>query len=248
MEDETGLPMTLLTSSTRLVSVTFGIVNIAANNVTALVEALQFEAPTTAQLNLYEGEINAGAPLTQIAQEITQEPFTLNVVDAVIREYEVAFGRAPDQAGLAYWVGVAATTGLGGLCADFANSQEFFNLWGVNADHAGHDVAGRGALSKYPRPSRRRGGRRLLVVAEFGRRAIAAGISHNRRSSSRIRKGRSRRFSRPKPPTPFRPWLPSLQLAPLKRHERMAATHDDRHRGDLRGGSISSADGHADRS
>ena len=108
--------------------------NYATNNVTTLVEALQFEAPTTAQLNLYEGEINAGAPLTQIAQEITQEPFTLNVVDAVIREYQAAFGRAPDQAGLAYWVGVAATTGLGGLSADFANSQEFFNLWGVNAD------------------------------------------------------------------------------------------------------------------
>ena len=114
--------------------VTIATANFAANDVSALVEGLQFEAPTTAQLNLYEGEINAGAPLTQIAQEITQEPFTLNVVDAVIREYQAAFGRAPDQAGLAYWVGVAATTGLGGLSADFANSQEFFNLWGVNAD------------------------------------------------------------------------------------------------------------------
>ena len=43
------------------------------------------------------------------------------------------FGRAPDQAGLAYWAGVAATLGLGGLSAAFANSQEFFNLYGVNA-------------------------------------------------------------------------------------------------------------------
>jgi hypothetical protein len=108
--------------------------NYASSNVTTLVEALQFQAPTAAQTNLYVGQINAGAPLTQIAQEITQEPFTLNVVDAVIREYEAAFGRAPDQAGLAYWVGVAVTSGLGGLSAAFANSQEFFNLYGVNAD------------------------------------------------------------------------------------------------------------------
>ena len=133
MEDETEAATDTVNLVNSTGSVTFGIVNIAANNVTALVEALQFEAPTTAQLNLYEGEINAGAPLTQIAQEITQEPFTLNIVDAVIREYEAAFGRAPDQAGLAYWVNVATTTGLSGLSADFANSQEFFNLWGVNA-------------------------------------------------------------------------------------------------------------------
>jgi Domain of unknown function (DUF4214) len=108
---------------------------IAPNSfVSALVETLQFRAPTAAQINLYVGEFNGGAPVTQIAQEIAQEPFTLNVVDPVIREYEAAFGRAPDQAGLAFWVGVAATTGLGGLSAAFANSQEFFNLWGVNAD------------------------------------------------------------------------------------------------------------------
>ena len=105
----------------------------ASDNVTKLVEALQFQVPTAAQTNLYEGQINAGAPLTQIGQEITQEPFTLNVVDPVIREYEAAFGRAPDQAGLAYWAGVAATSGLGGLSAAVANSQEFFNLYGVSA-------------------------------------------------------------------------------------------------------------------
>ena len=113
---------------------TIGLLSPAAMDVWALVEALQFQAPTAAQTNLYVGQINAGAPLSQIAQEITQEPFTLNVVDPVIREYEAAFGHAPDQAGLAFWVNVAATTGLGGLSAAFANSQEFFNLWGVNAD------------------------------------------------------------------------------------------------------------------
>ncbi len=110
-----------------------GLASPAALDVSALVEALQFQAPTAAQTNLYTAQINAGAPLMQIAQEITQEPFTLNVVDPVIREYEAAFGRAPDQAGLAYWAGVAATSGLGGLSAAFANSQEFFNLYGVNA-------------------------------------------------------------------------------------------------------------------
>jgi hypothetical protein len=39
----------------------------------------------------------------------------------------------PDQAGLAYWVNVVATEGLGGLSAAFANSQEFHALWGVSA-------------------------------------------------------------------------------------------------------------------
>jgi hypothetical protein len=112
---------------------TIGLASSAAMDVWALVEALQFQAPTAAQTNLYVGQINAGAPLTQIGQEITQEPFTLNVVDPLIREYEAAFGRAPDQAGLAYWAGVAATSGLGGLSAAFANSQEFFNLYGVSA-------------------------------------------------------------------------------------------------------------------
>ena len=103
------------------------------SDIAAIYEAVQFQAPTAAQTILYEGQLG-GYALIQVALEIAQEPFTLNAVDPVIREYFAAFGRAPDQAGLAYWVGVAATSGLNGLSAAFANSQEFFNLYSVNAD------------------------------------------------------------------------------------------------------------------
>ena len=92
-------------------------------DIAAIYEAVQFQAPTAAQTILYEGQLG-GYALIQVALEIAQEPFTLNAVDPVIREYFAAFGRAPNEPGLAYWVGVAATSGLNGLSAAFANSQE----------------------------------------------------------------------------------------------------------------------------
>src|SRR5580698_1722013 len=52
---------------------------------------------------------NANATLAQIQQSIEQDFYTQTYVDPVIRIYQAAYGRVPDQAGEAYWVNKFAT-------------------------------------------------------------------------------------------------------------------------------------------
>ena len=76
----------------------------------------------------------------QVATYIENTPFVLNVVDPIIREYQAAFGRVPDQTGLNFWTGVAAPNGPAGainnafltsLATTFANSAEFQSRYGT---------------------------------------------------------------------------------------------------------------------
>ena len=57
------------------------------------------------------------------------------MVNPVIREYQAAFGRVPDQAGLKYWVGQVASNpnALASLSVIFANSAEFNTRYAANA-------------------------------------------------------------------------------------------------------------------
>ena len=104
--------------------------------ITNLYEAVEFRAPPAPDLQTYNAELSSGLiTLSQLPGVIEQDPFTTNVVDAVIREYQAAFGRVPDQGGLAYWVGVVATNpfALSNLNTIFANSAEFDARYGANA-------------------------------------------------------------------------------------------------------------------
>ena len=108
--------------------------------VTSLYQAIDYLAPDTADLNTYVTLLNTGlASAGQVATDIETSPFTMNVVDAVIREYQAAFGRVPDQGGAAYWVGtLAGPTGvlntaapnLTTLSTTFDNSAEFGARYG----------------------------------------------------------------------------------------------------------------------
>ena len=117
--------------------------------ITNLYEAVEFRAPPAPDLQTYNAELSSGLiTLSQLQGVIEQDAFTTNVVDAVIREYQAAFGRVPDQGGLAYWVGVVAASpfALSNLNTIFANSAEFDARYGANAIHASHRHSGDRAL------------------------------------------------------------------------------------------------------
>jgi len=103
------------------------------SQITAWYEAVEFRAPPSASLGSYNTDLQSGAlTIAQVQADIIADPFTESYVDAVIREYQAAFGRVPDQAGLAYWVGVVAANSTAGLAQHstiFANSAEFASCY-----------------------------------------------------------------------------------------------------------------------
>jgi hypothetical protein len=110
------------------------------SEVTQLYEDIQYRAPDTADLTTYVALLTSGqATVASITSDIENDPFTVNVVDAVIREYQAAFGRVPDQAGVAFWVDAVAANpaALATLNVTFANSPEFFTLYGATATTPG---------------------------------------------------------------------------------------------------------------
>ena len=89
-----------------------------------------------ADLAVYVASLNSSTMTpTQVQTAIEESPYTLNTVDVVIREYQAAFGRVPEQAGLQYWVGVvtANPSALASLNTTFANSAEFLARYGATA-------------------------------------------------------------------------------------------------------------------
>ena len=106
------------------------------SQIDALYQAIQFRAPPANLLATYNTDLNSGSTLAQVATLIENESYTVNYVDPVIREYQAAFGRAPDQTGLAYWVNQVATNpgALAQLNVTFANSAEFNHIFSANAN------------------------------------------------------------------------------------------------------------------
>ena len=98
---------------------------------------VQFRAPPAAELAVYNASLQSGALTTaQVQSSIIGDVFTTTIVNPVIREYQAAFGRVPDAAGSAFWVGQVAanpTVGLANLGTTFANSAEFTARFGATA-------------------------------------------------------------------------------------------------------------------
>ena len=69
---------------------------------------------------------------TQVVAAIEAEAYTQNTVNPVIREYQAAFGRVPDQGGAGYWTQQFGTghASLDQISLIFASSREFSNLYG----------------------------------------------------------------------------------------------------------------------
>ena len=106
------------------------------SQINQIYQAIQFQNGSASEVAQYNAGLISGAlTLAQVTGYIEQESYTLNVVDPVIREYQAAFGRVPDQAGLKYWVGVvgANPSALSTLAVNFANSAEFNTRYAANA-------------------------------------------------------------------------------------------------------------------
>ncbi len=105
------------------------------SQINALFQAIQFRAAPAADLSTYNAALNSGVPLSTVTNLIELDPYTIDYVNPVIREYQAAFGRVPDQAGLAYWVNQVASSpnALANLSTIFANSAEFNTRYGANA-------------------------------------------------------------------------------------------------------------------
>ena len=106
------------------------------SQINQIYQDIQFQNGSASEVAQYNAGLVSGAlTLTQVTGDIEQEPYTLNVVDPVIREYQAAFGRVPDQAGLKYWVGQVASNpnALASLSVIFANSAEFNTRYAANA-------------------------------------------------------------------------------------------------------------------
>jgi hypothetical protein len=70
-----------------------------------------------------------------VATAIENEPYALNVVDPVSREYKAAFDRFPDQAGEAYAINQpgSGAVSIGQFSTAFASSAEFDTRFNANA-------------------------------------------------------------------------------------------------------------------
>lgn len=79
----------------------------------------------------WEAPVNSGAlTMEQVRQAFINSSEGQNV-HAVIRMYQAAFGRVPDQGGLKNWVNSGLS--MEAIADGFANSQEFLNRYGSNS-------------------------------------------------------------------------------------------------------------------
>ena len=106
------------------------------SQIDAWYEAIQYRTPPASELASFNAQLQGGFITTaQAVAQIEASSYTQTYVDPVIREYQAAFGRVPDQAGVAYWVGQVAANpaNLAVLSAAFANSPEFFADYAATA-------------------------------------------------------------------------------------------------------------------
>lgn len=96
--------------------------------------ALQ-RTPSASEVNSYVAVSNSGALSdAQIFSSISNSQEANTFVDPVVRFYQAAFGRVPDQAGLAQQVRTLEVPGqsLQTIASGFTQSQEFVNKYGTN--------------------------------------------------------------------------------------------------------------------
>lgn len=109
--------------------------------VNAWYQSVQFRDGPTATVNSYVSLLNSGAiTSSQVQNAVIQDSYTFANVNSVIRLYQGAFNRVPDQAGENYWADIMGATPdaqksaqLQTIATGFANSTEFVATYGVNA-------------------------------------------------------------------------------------------------------------------
>ena len=96
-------------------------------------QSVQYRNGPTADVLVYNANLQSGAlTAAQVQAGIIGDTYTTNYVNPVIREYQAALGRVPDQAGAAFWVGAfAAGISTATLATTFANSAEFTARFGA---------------------------------------------------------------------------------------------------------------------
>ncbi|TXM67546.1 DUF4214 domain-containing protein [Methylobacterium sp. WL12] len=105
----------------------------AAQITLAYQNALQ-RTPSASEVNSYVAVSNSGALSdAQIFSSISNSQEANTYVDPVVRFYQAAFGRVPDQAGLAQQVKTLEVPGqsLQTIASGFTQSQEFVNKYGT---------------------------------------------------------------------------------------------------------------------
>lgn len=105
------------------------------NVVQAWFQQVQFREAPSNVLDTYARALDSGL-LTAVAIQgaIVNDPFTQSYVNPVIRLYQAAFNRIPDQSGQNFWVDnlAAGNVTTQDLANAFANSQEFKDLYGIS--------------------------------------------------------------------------------------------------------------------
>jgi S-layer protein len=107
-----------------------------AATVNAWYQAVQFRDGPAATVASTVALLNSGGITPANAQlSIINDSFTSTYVNPMIRIYQAAFGRVPDQAGQNFWVDNFAAGTVTTLTAatNFANSTEFNATYGANA-------------------------------------------------------------------------------------------------------------------
>lgn len=74
-------------------------------------QSVQFRNGPTATVYSFNAELNSGTlSEAQVEQAIISSPYTITYVNPIIREYQIAFNRVPDQDGQRFWVNNFAQT------------------------------------------------------------------------------------------------------------------------------------------
>jgi hypothetical protein len=104
--------------------------------INTIFDAVQYRSGPAAEVAVYNAALQGGTmTVAQVTSAIENDPYTMNIVNPVIREYEAAFGRVPAAAGASYWVNqfAANPAELSQMSVIFANSAEFMALYGADA-------------------------------------------------------------------------------------------------------------------
>ena len=98
-------------------------------------QSIQFRDGPVATVSSFVALLNNHTMTAQqVQQSIVSDSFCANYVNPIVRLYQAAFNRVPDNDGQNRWVDLAASgDSLQNIANGFANSPEFLALYGVNA-------------------------------------------------------------------------------------------------------------------
>ncbi|MDR3438900.1 DUF4214 domain-containing protein [Telmatospirillum sp.] len=103
------------------------IYQLEANEATALYQTILFRQPSSSEVTYWAARLDSGAEtLSQVETAFATSSEAQTIIDPIVRLYQAFFDRAPDAAGLAYWVAkVKGGESLAAISVDFTTSNEF---------------------------------------------------------------------------------------------------------------------------